>query len=815
MSKILVLFLVLVVAVVSGCASPEEKAAGYVKSAQALFDEGNDKKAGIEARNALQIQPKNAQARYILARVAGKEGDYKEMYGNLLIAVESDPSLLGARVDLGTLLALSGDFEAAAKQADAAGVIAPDDPAVQVLRARLLIESGDLPGAIKELDAALAQKPGLRDAVILKVSLLAPTEPDAALKSLDTAIAKSEKVDQKPLRTLRASILQANNRLVELEADLKSLARDYPADEQLQSDLAAFYGGQGRLDDAESTLRGFVTQDPKSIEKRVNLVQFLAQYRTPETAEAALKEFIAELPDALPLQLMLGQVYELTFKLDDALTAYAGVAESSPTTSDGIKARVRMGAIYFQQGRNETGRETIEAVLKDETDNSEALLMRAGWLVSERKYDNAIGDIRSVLSSEPNNRQAMLLLARTYGVSNQAPLAKEAYRGLLLVDPTNADAPRELALLEVQGGDPAAAQEILRKRLQVDAKDGGSKALMIDLLLGTRDLAAAEAAAREMIAGGDLTGMGNLQLGRALQAQGKFTDAVEIYKRVLEKDPRQVPAVDGLVASYLALGRKEEAVAQAEASARQAPENVALSFTLGRTYGAVGRTPDAVRVFESLAKQRPDVASIWINWAEQFPKDLDQRLAVFQKGLTVAPDNEALAVRMGQELETARRFDAAAAHYEKFLTGNPGNPTIANNLAALLLDQRSDKASYARALDLAKNFGASADPALLDTLGWAQYRTGDFLQAATTLERAAIAADELVSKERARAGDEAGAQMARQVAQFHYHLGMAYLASQNNVGARQELGKALADPKTEFPGIEEARAALAKLGSAG
>jgi Tfp pilus assembly protein PilF len=44
-------------------------------------------------------------------------------------------------------------------------------------------------------------------------------------------------------------------------------------------------------------------------------------------------------------------------------------------------------------------------------------------------------------------------------------------------------------------------------------------------------------------------------------------------------------------------------------------------------------------------------------------------------------------------------------------------------------------------------------------------------------------------------------------------LGLAYLASQNKVGARQELGKALADPKATFPGIEAARTELARLGS--
>lgn len=815
MPRIRLLMLVLLAALATGCASPEEKAANYVKSAQALFEQGDLKKAGIEARNALQIQPKNAQARFILARVAGKDGNFKEMYGNLLIAVESDPGLVAARLDLGTLLVLAGNPKDAARQADAVAALAPDDPGLHVLRARLLIAARDGPGARRELDRALALQPALRDAVILKAGLIAELDPDAALQTLDAAIARGGKADNMAFRTMRASILLANKRLVELEADYQSLAKDYPADAQIQNDLASFYGSQGRLDDAERTLRSFIAQDPKSADTRINLVRFLVQYRSPDAAEAALKEFIAELPDALSLQLLLGQIYELTFRLDDALRVYEGAAKASPTTTDGIKARVRMGSIYLQQGRNDTGRSAIEGVLKDVSDNADALLLRANWLVVDGKFDDAIADIRSVLRSQPNNRQAMLLLARTYGVSQQAPLAKEAYRQLLSADPTNAEAPRELALLEAQGGNTAAAQEVLRTRLKVDARDAASKALMIDLLLGSRDLSAAEAAAREMVAGGDTSGMGELQLARALQAQGKFPEAIEAFKRVLERNPGQSGALDGLVASFLAVGRKDEAVAEAEAALRKAPDNPAVGFTLAGAYGAAGRVADAVPVYERLAKQRPDVAQIWSAWAGLYPQDLDKRLGVLRKGLAVVPDNPDLAAAIGEELEIAGRLDEAIAHYEKVLAGNPANAGIANNLAALLLDQRTDKASFARALDLARGFGTSSNPAFLDTLGWAQYRSGDFLQAATVLERAVIAADELISSTRAQFGEEQSAQLARQLASLHYHLGMAYLASQNKVGARQELGKALADPKAAFPGIETARKELARLGPAG
>jgi hypothetical protein len=55
--------------------------------------------------------------------------------------------------------------------------------------------------------------------------------------------------------------------------------------------------------------------------------------------------------------------------------------------------------------------------------------------------------------------------------------------------------------------------------------------------------------------------------------------------------------------------------------------------------------------------------------------------------------------------------------------------------------------------------------------------------------------------------------MAGQIPVLRYHLGMAYLASGDSVNGRQELERAVSMAKTEFPGIDEAKATLAELQS--
>ena len=88
-------------------------------------------------------------------------------------------------------------------------------------------------------------------------------------------------------------------------------------------------------------------------------------------------------------------------------------------------------------------------------------------------------------------------------------------------------------------------------------------------------------------------------------------------------------------------------------------------------------------------------------------------------------------------------------------------------------------------------FEGSDSAALVDTLGWAYYRNGDYRKAIPFLEKSVSLADE--------------------VPVLHYHLGMAYFRNQNPIRAREELEESIDLAQGDFPGIEEARAVLGEI----
>ena len=149
------------------CASPAEKAAAYVAKAQKLYDAGDYEQAGLEIRNAVQVEPKNAKARYLMALLAEQKEDFKGMFNGLLVAVDADPSNIEARLKLGMVFIAIGDWVHATEQSDALQKLAPEDARVVLLQARVDLQNGKLTAARTGLEKSIQLDPANSDPVLI------------------------------------------------------------------------------------------------------------------------------------------------------------------------------------------------------------------------------------------------------------------------------------------------------------------------------------------------------------------------------------------------------------------------------------------------------------------------------------------------------------------------------------------------------------------------------------------------------------------------------------------------------------------------
>jgi tetratricopeptide (TPR) repeat protein len=383
------------------------------------------------------------------------------------------------------------------------------------------------------------------------------------------------------------------------------------------------------------------------------------------------------------------------------------------------------------------------------------------------------------------------MIAKAHSLAGDIILAEDAYRRVLDIDPGNVTATLELARALVARDKLDDAEEMLRDQLVVFPGEVRFSRALIGLLLSQKQMAAAEEEAARVAKLPGKEAIGDFLLGGVYQARGEFEMATEAFERSLQRSPTAREPLRGMVASLVRLDRTDEAIAYLKNMQQENPDNLYAKTLLGQVLAGTGNSGEAQEIFESALEADESWLPAYTALAGLQQGDISSQINTYKRGLEAVPESQELVLLLGTAYERSGQVEEAIASYENALEANPDSLAVANNLAALLADNRSDTKSLEYALELASQFSDSDNPAFLDTLGWIHYRLGNYSEALPLMEKAVEAAG--------------------QVAVLRYHLGMGYFAAGKPELAKVELETALAADNVEFTGVDEARATLSKL----
>jgi tetratricopeptide (TPR) repeat protein len=246
-----------------------------------------------------------------------------------------------------------------------------------------------------------------------------------------------------------------------------------------------------------------------------------------------------------------------------------------------------------------------------------------------------------------------------------------------------------------------------------------------------------------------------------------------------------------LVELLMSQKQVDAALARLDAAVAAQPRNAVPANLRGEVLASQKRANEAVTAFGQAIAITP---TWWIPYRGQalaylMSGEKAQAVQTYEAGVKVT-GSTALVVDLAALYESLGRPDDAIRVYEDLARRSPDSEMAANNLAMLLATYRSDARSLARAKELTARFADTKVPAYMNTLGWVQYRLGNFPAAIPLLQRAA---------------DEAP-----QAAQMKYMLGMAQYKAGKRVDALRNL-EASVQAGQAFTGIDDARAAIAEL----
>lgn len=785
-----------VVAVAMGltaCSSPEEKVAAFSAKGQSYLAAGDFVKARLEFQNALQINPNSVPAMLGMVSVAERQSDWPRAHALLSKVVELEPKHVQAQIKLGKLLLAGGQLDKALAVSEVVRALDPDSADTLALRAAVMFKLDDRKAAVDLAQQALARNAKHTDAlVVLASERLAANDAAGAVTLLDRALEGNER--DVALQLIKVQALEKLSRLDGAEDIFKKLISFYPDNKVFRHILAQFYVVHGKKDLAEAQYRAVVTDNPKDQEAKLDVVRFLGGVHGADAAAAELTALIKAEPKAQDLKLSLATMRLQQNRRDEAQALWREVMAAGDDAA-GVRARAALATELLALGKKDEATTLITEILAKDARNEQALLLRAGLAMDARRLDDAVGDLRTILRDVPSSARAHVLLARAHELQGAKDLALDHYARAAQAGKFAPAYGMAYAEFLMRVGKARQVEDVLRETLRVAPQYAPAYRLLAQSYLSTGNLLAAQGVADQLGKMGGQAVASNQILGAVAAARNQFDNSISAFKRAYELSPAELQPMVALVRTYVRAGKTKDALAFLQSVVSASPDNVEARVLQGQLLSQLGSREPARQAFEAALQRNPKSVAAYQGLASLHLGENKLELAddVLQRALRELPDDFGLLLSRASLMEQAGKNEDAIAQYEKLLKLRPGADVVANNLAGLLADHRSDEASHKRAHELAQRLRGSDVPQFKDTVGWTSYRVGKYGDAAGPLKEAATAIPDLPV--------------------VHYHLGMNLLAQNNKDAARQALQRALdlAAKGAPFAQQDEAKKALQGL----
>jgi cellulose synthase operon protein C len=741
----------------ANCSSREERAQSYYDNGMSYLEKQDYIKARIELRNALQKKPDMIAAWRALAKIDEHDKNWPSLAGSLRNITELDPKDVDARVQLAKLFLLSNAAEKALKTTNEAVEIEPQNPRVLELKAAVLFRLKDAAGATQAAKKALEIDPNSADArIVLASAKFMQGDSDGALKDLADVPAAHQ--DDIAILFLKINIFGRLGNLPQVELLLRRLVDLHPDVPAFRTQLIRFYVSNKRTDEAEKELRSIVAANSTDLNAELQLVNLLGTVSGPAAARAELVARINAGGSIFPYQIALakldfaqGNIADST-KLLESLIAASGPAENILT------ARTTLAEMYMIKGNVAAAEPLIADILRTDSRNADGLRLRAAIRTNRGQIDDAISDLRAALNDQPQSPELLASLAIAYERNGAIELADKS-----LLDATKASgfAPvyglNYVAFLKRRG----SASQVENFLVDLATRNPNNIAVLSALAqakLERQDWVGAHTIAdtiRRLGDKGDITDRIN---AAAFSGEGKFADSLAALQSSYDANPGAVQPMAALVSGYVQAKQIDKAEEFLRAALKANPANAEALVLMGSVQLIKKDPNEAVKSFESAIKQQPKDVVGYRALAEYYAtqRKIDEALLILHNGLQQQPKDYALHLYRANLLEAKGEYETAIAEYESMLKEQPGSMIVANNLASLLADHRTDKASLAQAGSIAALLKNSDVPQFKDTLAWVSYQQGDYPAAISLLEDAAT-----------KLSNNALVQ---------YHLGMSYLA---------------------------------------
>ncbi|MDA8621873.1 PEP-CTERM system TPR-repeat protein PrsT [Psychrosphaera sp.] len=649
------------------------------------------------------------------------------------------------------------------------------DPVVKRSLVQAYIQTDQIDNAKNLVDEILTETPNDPHIMLMSSWLLSIDKQDKQSEQMlealsnTTSLLEEEQYANDPsliFVTAISSYLLGN--MEQASKDLTRYLAVVPTDTKALSMLADIYIRDGNSQDAEILLSRYESSVLKDENLALKLVDLYRINGKRFDAERLLYKMQAQYPGNVDVTLKLVNILRKAGRVSEANKM---LQEMNPTgTGNKTKLLLSKGLMSLQGGNVAEAEQIITKLLEEAPENKNLLNFKVAVLIKKKEAEAAQSLAERILESHPNFFEAKFNLATALKMQNKLGSALTLLVELNNTQPLNEDVKLMLAQTYYLQGNYASAIPIL-ETISMQASGAKSKELLLDIFIAQNDYQQALRIIKH------LTEMDLYNANYLF----KYVNILTKLDRVSEAK-YQLGILFGLAESnapmLFQIARLQRGIKDYDAASKTLaklkqliPNNLRVRIEDARLVIALGQLDEGQRKADSLLKKLPKEANVLLLSGDirMIRGQLNEAFDFYWQALEIDPQfNLALMnlyqlANRGKGIEKvtnklkslANEFESQlwrqrllADHYmnqyqyelalpiyqELFQTpAFAKDPNLINNLANISVESDATKALEFSKLAMSIN---SANPAIVDTLGWVYFKLGRYDESLQTLRNA-------------------------------------------------------------------------------
>ena len=652
---------------ISACSKVENTQA-LVSQAKQFQQKGANPAAIIQLKNALQKNPDDPEARYLLGMIYQETGDpvsaEKELRKALALGMNRDKVTPG----LGNALLMQGQFQ---NVLDETGQTTPKgiaSPEILGLRGNAYLALGKYPDAKLSFEQALQARADFADA-LLGMARLAIVEKDieAAMRLTDLAVDKNPKnIDA---RLFKGDLLRAQGKIEPaLEAYGETL-KIMPDNISARLSRASVELAAGKFDAASADIEAARKKSPKNL--MVGYLQALLDFRQEKHAAAldSLQQILRTAPAHMPSVLLAGAVQFSLGSLQQAeqhLKAYLGKDPNN------LYARKLLATTQLRQGQPDDAARTLVALDPEHSNDAGVHVVAAEIAIAKKQFAQASVHFEKAAQINPNNAAIRTEL----GLSRMAQGDKRALADLQLASALEGESGRAdilIVLSQINNRQYDAALTsiaVLERKMPKSPLPWNYRGAAY---LGKNDIPKTRDSLEHALKLDPKFFPAAANLAQLDLKDGQATNARKRFETILKADPKHLPAM--LAMADLSLLQKDEKtyISWLEKAANTNPQAIEPHLLLARYLLSKGENAKAVLAAREAVNAQPKNPAVLdlLGTAQFASKDLGSALDTYRKLADQLPNQAEPRLKLAQVQIAMKQTEGARKSLQEALGIKP------------------------------------------------------------------------------------------------------------------------------------------------